>query len=283
MSNELTLQQERAIEFHRLHSGENPLILVNAWDAASARLIEQSGSPAIATTSAGLAWSLGYPDGEQMNKHELIQVCERICRVVTVPVSVDIERGFGRTPAEVCETVRALIDSGVVGVNIEDGFGSGMTELIPPDILAERISAIRVVAEEAGIKFFINARTDTYFAPAGDPVARYNETVRRAGIYIEAGADGIFVPGLESIEEIERMSREVVRPLNIYAGYAGLPPVAALGRAGVRRVSLGCGPFQAALALTRRIVNEVLNDGTYAAMTAEMLSAADLNKLFRRE
>jgi 2-methylisocitrate lyase-like PEP mutase family enzyme len=268
------------MEFHRLHSGERPLVLVNAWDAASARLIEQSGSPAIATTSAGLAWALGYPDGEQMNKRDLIQSCERICRVVTVPVSVDIERGFGRTPTDVCETVRALIDLGVVGVNIEDGFASGTNELVQPETLAERISAIRAIADEVGIRFFINARTDTYFAPAGDPVARYEETVRRAEIYVKAGADGIFVPGLESIEEIERMTREVTRPLNIYAGYAGLPPVAALGRAGVRRVSLGCGPFQAALALARRIVNETLNEGTYAAMTAEMLSAADVNKLF---
>src|SRR5262245_30723353 len=265
------LQRERAEEFHRLHANDKPLILVNAWDAVSARLFEQAGSPAIATTSAGLAWSMGYPDGEQMDKRGLIQSGARSCRVVTWPVSVDIERGFGRTPADVSETVRALIELGVVGVNIEDGVASGSTQLVPPVILAEKISAIRAVAEEVGIRFFINARTDTYFVPADDPAARFDETVNRARIYIEAGADGIFVPGLESIEEIERMAREVARPLNIYAGYAGPPSVAALGRAGVRRVSLGCGPLQAVLALARHIANEVLKEGTYTAMTARMI------------
>jgi 2-methylisocitrate lyase-like PEP mutase family enzyme len=277
---QLTLQRERAEEFHRLHAVKKPLVLINAWDAASAKLFEQAGSAAIATTSAGIAWSLGYSDGEQMNKSELIQACERICRVVTSPVSVDIERGFGRTPAEVCETVRALLELGVVGVNIEDGITQGTAELAPPAILAKKISAIRALADEFGTRLFINARTDTYFVPASDPVARFDETVRRARIYVDAGADGIFVPGLESIEEIERMTRAVARPLNIYAGYAGLPPISVLERAGVRRVSLGCGPFQAALALAQRIANETLNDGTYSAMTAQMLSASEVNKLF---
>src|SRR5215468_8465660 len=278
-----TTQQERAEAFHRLHAGDKPPVLVNAWDAASARLFEQAGSPAIATTSAGLAWSLGYSDGERMSMRELIQACERICRVVTAPVSVDIERGFGRTPAEVCETARALLELGVVGINIEDGSAPGGRELVPPGVLAEKISAIRAVAEEFGVRLFINARTDTYFvytAEGDDPTARYDETVRRARIYVDAGADGIFAPGLESIEEMGRMARDVARPLNIYAGYAGLPPVGALQRAGVRRVSLGCGPFQAALALARRVATEALNDGTYTAMTTSMLSAGEMNNLF---
>jgi len=275
-----TIQQERAEAFHRLHAGNKALVLVNAWNAASARLFEQAGAPAIGTTSAGLAWSLGYSDGEQMSARELIQACERICRVVTAPVSVDVERGFGRTPTEVGETARALIELGVVGINIEDGVAPGSKELFPPAILAERIAAIRAVAEKSGVRLFINARTDTYFVPADDPVARYDETVRRARIYIEAGADGIFTPGLESLEEMERMARETPRPLNIYAGYAGLPPVADLQRVGVRRVSLGCGPFQAALALARRVATEALDEGTYTAMTASMLSAGEMNNLF---
>jgi 2-methylisocitrate lyase-like PEP mutase family enzyme len=279
---QLMLQRERAEQFHKLHAGDKPLLLVNAWDAASARLFEQAGSPAIATTSAGLAWSLGYPDGEQLKTRDLIQSCERICRVVTTPVSVDIERGFGRTLAEISETVRSLLELGVVGVNIEDGVASGTSELVTPAILADKISAIRAVADNVGIRLFINARTDTYFVPADDPIARYDETVRRAQIYIEAGADGIFVPGLEEIEEIARMTRDVARPLNIYAGYAGLPPVAALGRAGVRRVSLGCGPFQAALALVQRIATEVIKEGTYTTMTASMLSAGEVNNLFSK-
>jgi 2-methylisocitrate lyase-like PEP mutase family enzyme len=275
-----TIQLQRAEAFHRLHAGDGMLVLVNAWDAASARIFEQAGSPAIATTSAGMAWSLGYSDGEQLSAHELVEACARICRVVTAPVSVDIERGYGRTPAEVSATVRALLELGVVGINIEDGLTPGTKELAPPSALTEKISAIRAVAEEAGVRLFINARTDAYFAPTNDPGARYEDTVRRAQMYVAAGADGVFVPGLESLEEMARLAQAVERPLNIYAGYAGLPPVAELRRAGVRRVSLGCGPFQAALALARRIATETLNEGTYTAMTTNMLSASEANSLF---
>jgi 2-methylisocitrate lyase-like PEP mutase family enzyme len=275
----LTTQQERAEAFHQLHN-DGILVLVNAWDAASARIFEQAGAPAIATTSAGMAWSLGYSDGEQVSLREFLEACARICRVVTAPVSVDIERGYGRTPSEVSETVRALLKLGVVGINIEDGVTPGTNELAPPETLAEKISAIRTVAEEAGVRLFINARTDTYFVPTDDPIARYEETLRRAKMYVAAGADGIFVPGLESLEEMARMARALTRPLNIYAGYAGLPPVNELRRAGIRRVSLGCGPLQASLALARRIATETIKDGTYAALTADLLSAAEANNLF---
>jgi len=271
-------QQERAEDFHRLHTDGGILVLVNAWDAASARLFEQAGSPAIATTSAGMAWSLGYPDGEQVSVREFLEACARICRVVTAPVSVDIERGYGQTTAEVSATVRALLELGVVGINIEDGLTPGGKELAPPH--TEKISAIRAVAEEAGVQLFINARTDTYLAPANDPDARYEETVRRALMYVAAGADGIFVPGLESPEEMARIAQVVPRPLNIYAGYAGLPRVDELRRAGIRRVSLGCGPLQAALSLARRIAIETLNEGSYAVMTADMLPAKEANSLF---
>src|SRR4030095_6415727 len=195
-------------------------------------------SPAIATTSAAMWWSLGYSDGEQLSAHELVEACARICRVVTAPVSVDIERGYGRTPEEVSATVRALLELGVVGINIEDGQTPGTTELAPPNTLTEKISAIRAVSEEAGVRLFINARTDAYFIPTNDPVARYEDAVRRAQMYVAAGADGIFVPGLESVEEMARMAQAVERPLNIYAGYSGAPPVSELRRAGGRRGSL---------------------------------------------
>lgn len=273
-------QQERAEMFHRLHSDDSILVLVNAWDAASAKLFERAGSRAIATTSAGIAWSHGYSDGQQMNVSELVQACERICRVVSVPVSVDIERGFGKTPAEVSANVRALLDLGIVGVNIEDGVAPDTKKLVPPEVLAEKISALRDVASEARVRVFINARTDTYFLPADDRVARYDDTVRRAKMYADAGADGIFVPGLDNLEEITRMAKDVPRPLNIYAGYDGLPSVDELRRVGVRRVSLGCGPMQATLSLARRIAVEALNEGTYTAMTKDMLSVSDVNRVF---
>lgn len=277
---ERAIQQQRAATFHQFHTDDNVLVLVNAWDAASARVIEQAGSPAIATTSAGIAWSLGYSDSEQLSAHELIAACERICRVATTPVSVDIERGYGKTLEEVGATVRSLIDIGVVGINIEDGVTADTGKMASPDILAERISFIRKIAQEIEVQLFINARTDTYFVGWDDPVARYEEAIRRAQIYVDAGADGIFVPGLESREEMTRMSQTINRPINIYAGYAGLPTVNELKDAGIRRVSLGCGPFQAALALTRRIATEALTAGTYSAMTTDMLSAGEVNNLF---
>jgi 2-methylisocitrate lyase-like PEP mutase family enzyme len=273
-------QKERAAEFQRLHAGERALVLVNAWDAASARLLEEADQAAIATTSAGMAWSLGYADGERMGAQDLIAACRRICRVVKTPVSVDIERGFGSTAVEVRALVRSLLEIGVVGINIEDGVTPGTGQLATPDILAERIVALRGLVRESGGALFINARIDTYFAAGIDPASRYEETVRRARIYVQAGADGIFVPGLASLPEISRLARTVARPLNIYAGHDGVPPIPALEQAGVRRVSLGCGPLQAALALTRRIAREAREHGTYAAMTADMIPGDEANGLF---
>jgi 2-methylisocitrate lyase-like PEP mutase family enzyme len=220
--------------FNRLHAGPGPLILVNAWDAVSARVLERAGAPAIATTSAGIAWSLGYADGEQMPAGEFIAACARICRVAGVPVSADIERGFGRSTEEVCVVVRTLIGMDVVGVNIEDGVLPGTHQLTPPAVLCERIDALRKMAGRMDARLFINARTDTYLVANDDPVARYEDTVRRAQLYASAGADGIFVPGLERIEDVARLAGIVPLPVNIYVGYARTPRVDALRRATTR-------------------------------------------------
>lgn len=274
-------QRQRALEFRRLHEDERPLVLINAWDAASARLFEEVGAPAAATSSAGMAWSLGYADGERAPRDEIVDACARICRVVRTPVSVDVERGFGADPREVCATVRPLLQLGIVGINIEDGRVAG--QLAPARALADKIAALRTLAREIDVDLFINARTDAYFVAWEDPRARYDEALRRIAEYVEAGADGVFVPGLEDVEEMARMSRAVARPLNIYAGYQGLPPVDALRRAGVRRVSLGCGPLQALLAQARAMARETLGAGTYTAMTASMLGNAEVNALFAGE
>ena len=273
--------RQRAEIFYRLHAGPDALILVNAWDAVSARVLEHGGVPAIATTSAGVAWSLGYADGEQLPPDEFIAACARICRAASVPVSVDIERGFGRSTEEVCAVVRTLIGLGVVGINIEDGVLPGTQRLAPPVVLCERIDALRKMAAQMDARLFINARTDTYVVANDDPLARYEDTVRRAQLYASAGADGIFVPGLALEEEVVRFVRTVPLPVNIYAGYAGAPPVEALTRAGVRRVSLGCGPMQSALGLLRRIAIEAFEQGSYSAMSGSMLSVSEVNGLFR--
>lgn len=272
--------QEHADTFHRLHRSDRPLVLVNAWDAASARVLEEAGAGAIATTSAGMAWSLGCADGEHVPRDVFIAACARIARVVRVPVSVDIERGYGRRTEDVCELVRALIDVGVVGVNIEDGVSGDTQALLPPQTLCERIGALRELAERMNARLFINARTDVYFAAEDPPGGRCDEALRRARLYTSAGADGIFVPGLVQLDEIERLARGIELPLNIYAGMPGGPPVEVLAARGVRRVSLGCGPLQSALALLGRIATEAFAHGRYEAMTGDMVSPNVLNRLF---
>jgi len=271
-------RQQRTETFHRLHAGPAPLVLVNAWDAVSARIVERAGAKAIATTSAGIAWALGYSDGERVPVDELLAATARICRVAGVPVTVDIERGFGDSTQAVCEVVRALIDMGAAGVNIEDGTLPGTRELAPPEILCERIEALR----RLDARFFINARTDTYFVANDDPAARYEDTLRRARLYASAGADGIFVPGMSKLEEIAGLAAAVPLPVNVYAGHTQAPPVAVLAGAGARRISLGCGPLQAALGLLDRIAAEAFDgsDAGFRAMGAGMLSAGEINGLF---
>ncbi|MDP9892050.1 2-methylisocitrate lyase-like PEP mutase family enzyme [Variovorax boronicumulans] len=271
-------RQQQMETFHRLHAGTDPLVLVNAWDAVSARIVERAGAKAMATTSAGIAWALGYADGERVPLDELLAATARICRVSRVPVTVDIERGFGDSTEAVCDLVRAFIDMGVAGINIEDGTLPGTRALAPPEILCERIEALR----KLDARLFINARTDTYFVANDDPAARYADTLRRARLYAAAGADGIFVPGMSKLEEIAGLAAAVPLPVNVYAGHTQAPPVAVLAGAGARRISLGCGPLQAALGLLGRIAAEAFDgsDAGFRAMSAGMLSAGEINALF---
>ncbi|SDJ25874.1 isocitrate lyase/phosphoenolpyruvate mutase family protein [Variovorax sp. OV700] len=275
-------RQDAAELFRRLHAGPRPLVLVNAWDAVSARMVERAGAQAIGTTSAGMAWSMGHADGERMPVDELLAACARICRVASVPVTVDIERGFGDSTQAVCDVVRSLVGMGVAGINIEDGTLQGTRQLASPEILCERIQALRKI----DARLFINARTDTYFVANDDPAARYQDTLRRARLYASAGADGIFVPGMASLEEIAGLADAVPLPLNVYAGHAKAPSVDVLAGAGARRISLGCGPLQAALGVLGRIAAEAFdggsnnNGGGFRTMAAEMLPAGEINGLF---
>lgn len=275
-------QRERAELFHRLHAGPKPLMLPNAWDAASARVIENAGAKAIATTSAGMAWALGYADGEQLPVQELLAACRHVCRVATVPVSVDIERGYGRDAQATGELVGALIQLGVVGVNIEDGTEPGTQTLAKPGVLCERIARVREMAQRHDLPFFINARIDTYLSNL-PPEARLEETRTRAMAYIDAGADGIFVPGLAGAEDIATLVHSLPVPLNVYAGYPGAPVSQVLQQLGVRRISLGCGPMQATLAHLCAMAAEALDEGRYDTMGERMFSPAEANGLFRTD
>lgn len=233
-----TSQADRATLFRRLHE-RRPLVLPNAWDAASARVIELAGAPAIASTSAGVSWALGRPDGQRLDRDEMIEVIRRMVRAVTLPVTADIEGGYGSgSTADVAETVRAVIGAGAVGINLEDSPGSDGQVLLAPERQAERIEAARAAARPTGVDLVINARTDVYLFQAVPPEARFDETVRRARLYRLAGADCVFVPGLADADAIAALVRATEGPLNVMAG-PGAPTTKQLGKLGVARVSMG--------------------------------------------
>jgi 2-methylisocitrate lyase-like PEP mutase family enzyme len=243
------------------------------WDAATARVVEAAGAPAIATTSAGVAWSLGAPDGDRVSRDLVLGVLARIAAAVSVPVTADIEGGYGHSPAEVAETVTRVIEAGVVGVNIEDGTR-------PPRALAERIAAAREAARTAGAGLFVNARVDTYLRGLGDPATRLRDTLARARAYVDAGADGVFVPGVTDPRVIKELVAGLTVPLNVMAG-PDAPPVRELGALGVARVSLGSGVAQAAHAAVRQAARELHGAGGYDSLR-QAIAYPDLDALFDR-
>jgi 2-methylisocitrate lyase-like PEP mutase family enzyme len=264
-------QRERAEQFRALHHRKQILILLNAWDAASARIFEVAGAAAIATTSSGLAASLGYPDGQKIPRDMMVSALRQICRVVDIPVSADLEWGYGTTVNEVCDTVNAVIDVGTIGINIEDAMQD-------PNVLAERIGAVREAASARHVPLFINARTDVYLRGKGDAAARFDDAVRRLRTYEAAGADGLFAPGLCEPEVISKLLREIHLPLNILAGQ-GVPAAKDLERLGVKRVSMGGGLQRAALTQARRVAAEVLANGIYDAFLGHTITHAEQNAL----
>jgi 2-methylisocitrate lyase-like PEP mutase family enzyme len=250
------------------------------WDAASAAVFAGVGAPALGTTSAGVAWSSGYADGEHMPFADLVRIVANVCRVVTIPVSVDIERGFGANAADVARNVGALIDAGAIGVNIEDGIDPATNTLRPAQQLAERIAAIRELANARGVPVFINARTDVYFLPA-EPDRRFEDAASRLESYASAGADGAFAPGLTDTGEITRLVSRLGVPLNVYAGYPGVPTIAQLAAAGARRISVGCGPLQGLLGRATEIARDLVTEGRYDSMFHSALPASSVNEFFR--
>jgi 2-methylisocitrate lyase-like PEP mutase family enzyme len=267
-------RDERLETFRKLHQ-EGLLVLPNAWDAATARVFEEAGAKAIATTSAGIAAVHGYADGNHLPRALATSAVERIVRSVRVPVTADIEAGYGRTPEEVCETVRGVIGAGAVGINLEDGTGT-------PELLVSKIDAIRGLAAREGSDLFVNARIDVYLNGAGDTDASFDESLRRAALYAEAGADGIFIPGLLAAERLRAFCAAVPLPVNALA-FRGLPAPAELARLGVRRLSVGSSPMRAALTFARRLAVELLEEGSYRGLTEGVMSHAETNALFARE
>jgi 2-methylisocitrate lyase-like PEP mutase family enzyme len=271
-------QNENAAAFRRLHDGSRVLVLPNAWDAASARIFEEAGFAAVGTTSAGIAWSLGYPDGEKVTKGEMVEATRRIARSVDVPVTADIEGGYGRTADEVFLTVEAVILASAIGVNLEDGTGDPGEPLRNLPEQVERIRAVREAASSAGVEIVLNARTDVYLLAVGEEHERLAHAVERANTYREAGADCLFVPGVGDPETVGVLSREIAGPLNVLAG-PSTPPVAELEALGVARLSVGPGPARAALGLMRRIAEELRGTGTYTTLTDNAIPYAEIDEL----
>ncbi|MEV0644582.1 isocitrate lyase/phosphoenolpyruvate mutase family protein [Phytomonospora sp. NPDC050363] len=256
--------------FRDLHVPGRPLLLANAWDAASARIIADAGAPAIATTSAGVAWSLGVPDGDALDRDTAIALIARVVAAVDVPVTADIEGGFAHDAAGVGETLRLVAETGAAGVNLEDaGHGTGRP-LLPVEEFAERLAA----AAESGV--FVNARIDTYLRGVGDPAGRLDATLERAAAYVAAGADGIFVPGVVDVETATILAKGIDAPVNLLIG-PGAPSVAELAATGVARLSLGSGVAQAAYAVARRAARELLESGTYESV-ADAVDYGELNR-----
>jgi 2-methylisocitrate lyase-like PEP mutase family enzyme len=256
----------------KLHHGPRMLVLPNAWDVASARIFEAAGFPAIATSSAGVANALGYPDGEKIPRDEMIWIVKRVARAVSVPVTADMEAGYG----DPVGTARAVMDAGGVGMNLEDSSSDDFTKL------ADLQAQVRIIEKiRAATDIVLNARTDVYLFGIGDEATRFDRTVERLNAYHNAGADSLFAPGIRDADTIGRLAKAVTGPLNILAT-DGAPPIAEMERLGVRRVSVGSGPMRASMGLTQRIAKELKEHGTFASMTDGAMPYKEANELFMK-
>jgi 2-methylisocitrate lyase-like PEP mutase family enzyme len=272
-------RKEKATVLRALHHQAKPVVFVNAWDGASARIVESLDFPAIATSSAGVAYVDGFPDGQAISRDGMLAHVKTIAGAVSVPVTADLEGGYGPTVADAVATVRGAIAAGAVGMNFEDSL-PGQAALMPLDAQCERIRAICAAAGELGVPEFVtNARIDVYHA-AGSAAALFDETIARAKAYLDAGAGCIFVPFIADEALIGRLAAAIPGPMNILAG-GTTPDVATLTRLGVKRISTGSAPAAHLLAALRRAALEVRDRGTYT-FAANRITHADLQTLLTR-
>ncbi len=263
-----------ALTFRRLHDGPDLLLLANCWDAGSARLFESLGARALATTSAGLAWSNGYPDGDAVPVECLVSAVRAIVRVIKVPLSIDVEGGYSENPAVVGETIAALIGVGAVGINLEDGSAS-------PELLAAKIASVKSAAARAGVDLFVNARTDVYLKGLVPEPVRVTETLARARRYKDAGADGLFVPKATDASDIRAIASSIGLPLNVLA-WTKLPAASALSSLGVRRLSVGSSIAQIAFGRAASVAGAFLREGRTEPLMDGAISFAEINALFAK-
>jgi 2-methylisocitrate lyase-like PEP mutase family enzyme len=264
----------RGMHLRAMDRGGKILLLPNAWDAASARVFEEAGFGAIATTSAGIAFTQGYPDGQRISREEMLAVVRRIATAVKVPVTADVEAGYGDRPEDAARTAREVAEAGAVGMNLEDATGDPRKPLLDLALQVERVKAVREAAREVVV---LNARTDVYLLQLETPETRYDAALRRLAAYRDAGADCLFVPGLQDPATIGRLVKDLQWPVNILVG-PGAPAVPQLAKISVARVTVGSGAMRATLGLARRIAVELKDSGTYGAMEGA-IAYADVNRM----
>lgn len=274
----MNTQIQRGERFRALHTGASTFLMPNAWDPGSACILADSGFQCLATTSAGIAYSLGQPDIEgSVSRSQMMECIHRIATAVKLPVSADLEAGFGAAPHDVAETIRLAIQAGVVGGNIEDLSGDPQTPLFDIGLSAERIRAARESADQSGVPFTLTARTDCYLAGLPSPFA---EAVRRINLYREMGADCLFVPGIKDAETIAALAREVSGPTTVVMGLTGsVFTVSQLGDLGVKRISIGGSLARSALGLVRRAAQEMFQHGSFG-FAEQQIPDAELCSFF---
>ena len=273
--------QTKAETLRALHVPGNPLLLLNAWDAASAVVIARAGAPAIASTSAGAANALGYADGQQLTREQMLVAVAPIAAVVDVPVTADMEAGYGDAPEAAAATALGVLGVGAVGLNLEDTADAGTEPLLEIDQFVAKLAAIREATRAAGVEIVINARTDIFIGAVGDPATRLARTIERGRAYLEAGADCIFVPAVDA-HLIGALVEGVGGPVSVLAG-AGTPSLTELADLGVARISVGSGAYRSVLALARQMAEAAYGPGSLDAMLAAQVPFDEIQAFFATE
>lgn len=273
---QVTNLAEKAARLRELHQPGDPLVLFNIWDAVSARIVEQLGYPAVATGSAAIAWTQGFPDGEHISREAMLAAVNRIARVVNVPLSADLEGAYGRTVQDAAATARGAVEAGAAGLNFEDAGEPG--QLLDLILQCERIEAMVETGARLGVPLVVNARTDVFLHGTGDMEFRVQEAIRRGNRFLEAGADCVFVLGVSDETAIARLASEIHGPVNVFAT-AKTPPVKRLAELGVARVSVGPSGLAHALSYVRRAAQRLRDEGTFE-FAADRISGDELDALF---
>jgi len=206
---DLEKQKAKGAALRAMHRGPRILLLPNAWDVASARVLEEAGFGAMATTSAGIAFTLGYPDGQRISREEMLRVVARIVAAVGVPVTADMEAGYGDRPEDAAKTARGVMEAGAVGMNLEDRTDDRRHPLMDLPLQLEKVAAVQEAARTAGVPIVLNARTDVFLLQVGPPEKRYDMALQRLAAFRDAGADCVFVPGLRDAEAIGRLVQDL--------------------------------------------------------------------------